>query len=91
MTSSTPDNVIRVDILDFELERGYDFMIVGNGDESTDKNSRITDKLTGKIKLKRLVSSGSKLWIEFHTDRTGLSRGFDILLTTADSSSKNCK
>ncbi|XP_072032866.1 enteropeptidase-like [Amphiura filiformis] len=79
---------IRVDIMDFELERGYDRVIIGYGEYSTDKASRIAD-LTGIVKLRRLVSMQAKLWIQFNTDRTGTRRGFDMILSEINMSGNN--
>ena len=66
-----------VDILDLELERGYDFLIFGNGEDSSNSKSTIA-RLTGTTKMHRFVSPESKIWIKFITDRTGTGRGFDI-------------
>ena len=83
LVTSSHQYVILVTILDFELERGYDHVIVGNGHVPSDQFSRIA-ALTGVVKLRTLVSSHWKTWIELKTDRTGTRRGFDMLLSEID-------
>ena len=68
-----------VDILDFELERGYDFLEFGNFEEFSDRES-IMARLTGTTKISRLTLAASKMWIKFVTDRTGTGRGFNVHL-----------
>ncbi len=65
--------------MDFDVERGYDRVVIGFGEHTTDPSARIAD-LTGRAKLKRLVSRNAKLWIQFNTDRTGTRMGFDMRL-----------
>ena len=68
---------IIVDVLYFELERGYDFLIMGSGDNPSDIASTI-GRLTGIIKIRRFASVGDIMWFKFVSDRTGTTRGFDI-------------
>ena len=78
--SSSPDRKIVLDIVDFEMENSYDFLIVGNGDNTADQGSTIA-KLTGRLKLRTLTSMGSRLWLKVVSDRTGTRRGFKIDIT----------
>ena len=59
------------------MERGYDFLIVGEGDNSADDDS-VMARLTGIPKLRKMTSGGSKIWMKIATDRTGTRRGFKI-------------
>lgn len=74
---SVEGKYLLVDILDFELERGYDFLEFGNGEGSSDSESMIA-RLTGTTKIRRLILLTSKMWIKFITDRTGTRRGFNV-------------
>ena len=66
---------ILIAIIDFEMERGYDFVIIGEGEDPSDASTRIA-RLTGTIKLRRMTSQGAELWIQVVSDRTGTRRGF---------------
>ncbi|XP_072037655.1 dorsal-ventral patterning protein tolloid-like [Amphiura filiformis] len=70
--------LVEIQILDFHMESGYDFLIIGEGD-SKERNE--IAKLTGYVKLKRITSKSSKVWIRLATDRTGQRKGFMIELT----------
>ena len=71
---------IILDIIDFDMENKYDFLIVGNGDNSAIKSSSIA-RLTGKTKLRTLSSTDDTMWLKVASDRTGTGRGFEIELT----------
>ena len=71
---------IILDIIDFDMENKYDFLIVGNGDNSAIKSSNIA-RLTGKTKLRTLSSTEDTMWLKVASDRTGTGRGFEIELT----------
>lgn len=79
IVSAANNRRIHVEIIDFEMERGYDFLILGDGVVSVDGKSTLAT-LTGTIKLNSLSSGGSTLWIKVATDRTGTSKGFRLEL-----------
>ena len=68
---------IYLQITHFDLETGYDFLLIGYGDNPSDANS-ILAKLTGQPKLRTLTSSDSQLWIIFITDSSGVRSGYTI-------------
>ena len=70
---------IIVNIVNFDLERGYDFLTIGTGEVETDHTSRVAS-LTGVVKLKVLYFDDGILWMRFQTDSTGSSTGFMIQL-----------
>ena len=71
---------IILDIIDFDMENRYDFLIVGNGENSAIKPSLIA-RLTGETKLRTLTSTEDTMWLKVASDRTGTRRGFEIELT----------
>ena len=82
IVNSAGDRKIILDIIDFDMENKYDFLIVGNGDNSAIKSSVIA-RLTGKTKLRTLSSTDDIMWLKLASDRTGTGRGFEIELTRA--------
>ena len=61
------------------LEKDYDFLVVGYGGNPSDINS-ILAKLTGKPKLRTLTSSDHHTWVSFVSDSSGVSSGYDIII-----------
>ena len=70
---------IVVNILDFQMETGFDFLTIGNGHDSTSSGSVIA-RLSGKIKLQTLTSNRIDMWIQIAADRTGTGKGFNLEL-----------
>ncbi|XP_072039665.1 lutropin-choriogonadotropic hormone receptor-like [Amphiura filiformis] len=58
------------------MEDGYDFVTFGNGEESSEEDADVIVRLTGEAKLRTVTSSGSFMWINVASDRTGLAKGF---------------
>ncbi|XP_072046447.1 tolloid-like protein 2 [Amphiura filiformis] len=77
-------NLIVIYIKEFQLERGFDFITFGNGDEF---GRETIGSLTGKVKVSTITSSASVMWIAFETDDTGHMNGYRFEL--AQASSKN--
>ncbi|XP_072022253.1 uncharacterized protein [Amphiura filiformis] len=77
LVESVEGTPIVIDIMDFDLERNYDFLIIGDGEDPSDAESTIAT-LTGMVKIRRIVSLEHQIWIKFVSDRTGTRRGFDI-------------
>ena len=78
-----------IHIQDFDMEEGYDFLLVGNGDNSAIGESTIA-ALTGKIKLRTLASGDDVLWMRVATDRTGVAKGFELNVTQVANTEGNC-
>ncbi|XP_072020845.1 low-density lipoprotein receptor-related protein 12-like [Amphiura filiformis] len=68
-----------VHIQDFEMENGYDFLIFGNGDDSSLRTSAIAT-LTGTTHLTSLTASQSEMWIKMITDPYIGYKGFRLLI-----------
>ncbi len=68
-----------LNILDFDLERGYDYLTIGIGDNPSNVASRVAS-LTGLVKLKAVTFLDGHLWMELNTDSTGSRIGFVIQL-----------
>ncbi|XP_072046284.1 low-density lipoprotein receptor-related protein 12-like [Amphiura filiformis] len=84
------ERIIILDIIDFDMENRYDFLIVGNGHNSAIESSTIA-KLTGQVKLRTLVSNEAQMWLKVASDRTGTGRGFQIDLTRTIDVEDICK
>ena len=74
---ATDDTKVLVEFISFEMERGYDFFILGNG-EDPGQSSSVIGRLTGNVILRTLTSDGSDMWMKLVTDGTGTRRGFHI-------------
>ena len=70
---------IKLSILDFDVERGYDFFIIGNSHDIEDHETTIAT-LSGLVKLRTLTSEGPEMWMRFKTDRSGRRQGFFLQL-----------
>ncbi|XP_072030188.1 tolloid-like protein 2 [Amphiura filiformis] len=86
--SATELRRIVIRIIDFEMEDVYDFLIIGDGENSV--NGSILVSLNGDIKLNTLTSTGSKMWIKLVTDQTGVAR-FHLNLTQVANIEGICK
>ncbi|XP_072033907.1 membrane frizzled-related protein-like [Amphiura filiformis] len=75
---ATETMVILVQIHEFGLERGFDFLTVGDGDVL---GENVIGRLTGNIKLKSFTSAKENLWMELTTDKTGNWLGFRLLFS----------
>ena len=75
------EDIIWVKFIAFDLERGYDFLQIGDGDDSSDESSLI-GSFTGRLKLHVLSSNEFRLWIVIATDSSGISQGFHVELTS---------
>ena len=64
-------------IIDFDLELGYDYLLVGFGQDTNDYNT-VLAKLTGKPKLRTLASNNSFVWLKFLTDPSRGAKGYEI-------------
>ena len=74
---TSQNDPILVRILFFDTEEGYDFLLIGEGDNPADWDSMLA-KLTGKSKLRTLLSSKSQLWLTFTTDSSGTATGYEV-------------
>ena len=61
------------------MEKGFDFVNIGDGEDSSNDESLIAS-LTGTVKLRTLTSSGDTMWIGIVSDDTGRDSGFHIQL-----------
>ena len=75
--TATHSDFILVRINFFNTEEGYDFLLIGEGDNSADRSS-ILATLTGNPKLQALTSSNSKLWLTFTTDSSVETHGYEL-------------
>ena len=78
--------VILVQVHEFILERGFDYLTIGNGDMPGEDT---VGRLTGEIKLRLFTSAKEKLWMKFTTDKTGSMPGFRLLISEIKSSEKS--
>ncbi|XP_072016509.1 cubilin-like [Amphiura filiformis] len=61
----------------FELEKGFDYLTVGNGRVA--RKNAITE-LTGVLKVRTITSSTSSMWFALKTDSTGNKLGYRLEL-----------
>ncbi|XP_042194838.1 CUB and sushi domain-containing protein 1 [Callorhinchus milii] len=75
ITASDPSKVIKLTFDDFELERGYDTLTVGDGGQPGEPKT-VLHVLTGTSVPDLIVSVSNQLWVEFQTDETKSLLGF---------------
>ncbi|XP_072041747.1 bone morphogenetic protein 1-like [Amphiura filiformis] len=68
---------ILLEIIDFELERGFDTLMIG-GYGSTGVTYYHIVTLTGTVRLHTIPSLNTSMQLEFSTDRTGIGKGFRV-------------
>ena len=78
---ATSNRHVLMTIDEFQLEDGFDFLSVGNGDSSSVGSESTIAKLTGRIKLRAITSNEDSLWVNFATDQTGTDKGFAVNFT----------
>ena len=87
VTHTDEEIIVMLRFIKFDLERGYDFLYIGNGDDSTDESSIIHD-FTGVLNLRSLTSIDLALWMIFDSDRSGSRPGFHIQVTSIEKKRK---
>ncbi|XP_072033167.1 uncharacterized protein [Amphiura filiformis] len=82
---------VLVKIIEFQLERGYDFLIVD--DVIDNERHEVTNiaRLTGGVKVTKIASVYGQVNMEFVTDRTGGDKGFHLELTQVEHKDGYCE
>ena len=80
--------VIVVRIRSFNLERGFDYLTIGDGNEAG--NNKIA-RLTGQIKVRTVTSGSPTMWMMLVTDNTGNMPGFYLEIEQIPSEEVNSK
>ncbi|XP_069079880.1 CUB and sushi domain-containing protein 2 [Pleurodeles waltl] len=75
ITALNPAKVIKLTFEEFELERGYDTLTIGEGGQVSDQKT-VLYVLTGTSVPDLIVSSNHQMWLLFHTDNTNGAQGF---------------
>uniref|UniRef100_UPI00358FCE16 CUB and sushi domain-containing protein 3-like n=1 Tax=Myxine glutinosa TaxID=7769 RepID=UPI00358FCE16 len=83
VTALNSDKVIRIHFEEFDLERGYDSLVVGDGGEAGDPKT-VLQVLTGAEVPDLIVSITNQMWIYLQTDETVGSLGFKIAFEEID-------
>nr|XP_032815088.1 CUB and sushi domain-containing protein 3-like isoform X2 [Petromyzon marinus] len=78
ITAVNPNKVMQIKFEEFDLERGYDTVMVGDGDEPGDPRS-VLHVLTGADVPDLIVSISNQMWIYLQTDETVGSLGFKVI------------
>ncbi|KAB5530866.1 hypothetical protein PHYPO_G00134270 [Pangasianodon hypophthalmus] len=77
ITASDPSKVIKLTFEDFDLERGYDTLTVGDGAVIGDQRT-VFHVLSGTNTPDLVVSTSHQMWLNFKTDDTSGSLGFKV-------------
>ncbi|XP_032960426.1 CUB and sushi domain-containing protein 1 [Rhinolophus ferrumequinum] len=75
ITSSDPDKVIKLAFEEFELERGYDTLTVGDAGKVGDART-VLYVLTGSSVPDLIVSMSNQMWLHLQSDDSIASPGF---------------
>uniref|UniRef100_F6THN8 CUB and Sushi multiple domains 2 n=1 Tax=Ornithorhynchus anatinus TaxID=9258 RepID=F6THN8_ORNAN len=75
ITAVNPAKVIKLTFEEFDLERGYDTLTVGDGGQDGDQKT-ILYVLTGTTVPDLIVSTNHQMWLLFQTDGSSGSLGF---------------
>uniref|UniRef100_A0A3B5KTZ9 CUB and Sushi multiple domains 2 n=1 Tax=Xiphophorus couchianus TaxID=32473 RepID=A0A3B5KTZ9_9TELE len=78
--------VIKLTFEDFDLERGYDTLTVGDGELVGDQKT-IFHVLSGTTTPDLVVSTSHQMWLNFKTDDTSGSLGFKVTFEEIDQGS----
>ncbi|XP_052388948.1 CUB and sushi domain-containing protein 2-like [Carassius gibelio] len=77
ITASDPSKVIKLNFEEFDLERGYDTLTVGDGAVIGDQRT-VFHVLSGTTTPDLVVSTSHQMWLNFKTDDTSGSLGFKV-------------
>uniref|UniRef100_A0AAX7V0K9 CUB and Sushi multiple domains 2 n=1 Tax=Astatotilapia calliptera TaxID=8154 RepID=A0AAX7V0K9_ASTCA len=77
ITATDTSKVIKLTFEDFDLERGYDTLTVGDGEVVGDQKT-IFHVLSGSTTPDLVVSTSHQMWLNFKTDDTSGSLGFKV-------------
>ncbi|XP_059810215.1 CUB and sushi domain-containing protein 2-like [Hypanus sabinus] len=72
--------VIRLTFDEFELERGYDTLTIGDGGQPGEPKT-VLHVLTGTNVPDLIVSTSNQMWLKFQTDETNSMLGFKAIFT----------
>lgn len=86
ITATDPTKVIKLTFEDFDLERGYDTLTVGDGEVVGDQKT-IFHVLSGTTTPDLVVSTSHQMWLNFKTDDTSGSLGFKVSYEEIDQGS----
>ncbi|XP_072466206.1 CUB and sushi domain-containing protein 2 isoform X1 [Notamacropus eugenii] len=75
ITAINPAKVIKLTFEEFDLERGYDTLTVGDGGQDGDQKT-VLYVLTGNTVPDLIVSTNHQMWLLFQTDSSSSSLGF---------------
>ncbi|XP_077864845.1 bone morphogenetic protein 1-like [Saccoglossus kowalevskii] len=70
---------ITINFRDFQTEKGFDWLDIGDGDDATDLTSRIRHESGHEVPIPVYVED-DKVWIKFTSDDTINYRGFLLML-----------
>uniref|UniRef100_A0AAY4DQP8 CUB and Sushi multiple domains 2 n=1 Tax=Denticeps clupeoides TaxID=299321 RepID=A0AAY4DQP8_9TELE len=77
ITAADPSKVIKLMFEEFDLERGYDTLTVGDGANIGDQRT-VFHVLSGTTTPDLVVSTSNQMWLNFKTDDTSGSLGFKV-------------
>ncbi|XP_036402136.1 CUB and sushi domain-containing protein 1-like [Megalops cyprinoides] len=83
ITSADPGKVIKLSFEEFDLERGYDTLTVGDGGKIGDAR-RVLYVLTGSSVPDLIVSMSNQMWLHLQSDDTIGSQGFKAIYEEID-------
>ncbi|KAG5842350.1 hypothetical protein ANANG_G00176700 [Anguilla anguilla] len=86
ITTADPSKVIKLTFEDFDLERGYDTLTVGDGASIGDQKT-VFHVLSGTSTPDLVVSTSNQMWLNFKTDDTSGSLGFKVSYEEIDQGS----
>ncbi|XP_017162838.1 CUB and sushi domain-containing protein 2 [Poecilia reticulata] len=86
ITATDTSKVIKLTFEDFDLERGYDTLTVGDGELVGDQKT-IFHVLSGTTTPDLVVSTSHQMWLNFKTDDTSGSLGFKVTFEEIDQGS----
>ncbi|XP_043915904.1 CUB and sushi domain-containing protein 1-like [Protopterus annectens] len=78
ITATSSYKVIKITFEEFDLERGYDTLTVGDGGQPGDPKT-VLHVLTGTTVPDLIVSTNHQMWLIFQTDGTSSSLGFKAI------------
>ena len=79
--SAIGERKLLANIEHLDMEDGYDFLQLGNGERSSGDKSVIASMTGHVVKVRTVTSTASQMWIKVAADRTGTGTGFLLHLS----------
>ena len=89
--SAIAERKLLANVEHLDMEDGYDFLHLGNGERSSGAKSVIASMTGHVVKVRTVTSTVSQMWIKVAADRTGTATGFMLHLSQIEDTNGVCE